>query len=326
MSKTIYITRSIPDIGVQILKENGYEVDVRQGAEVPTQEELLSALRAKPYDAVLSLLTDKIDSAMFDAVPSIKLVANFATGFDNIDLVEAGKRGIVVTNAPAPLASEAVAEHTIALMFALAARIVEADEFVRRSNFTGWSPMNFIGTDVLGKTLGLVGAGRIGERVAHYAHGLGLTILYSDVVRNERIEKEYCAEYCESIDTLLPKSDIVSLHVPLLESTRHLMNEARLHAMKPTAMLINTSRGGAIDEVALEKALRDGTISAAALDVFEREPEITPGLIELQNVILTPHIASASIEARNQMAEIAAQNIVDFFEGKTPRNVVTHTA
>jgi glyoxylate reductase len=323
MSKNIYVTRKIPEIGLKKLIDKGYTVDVNPGDKPMTQVEIIEALKVKPYDVVLSLLTDQIDAKLYDAAPTVKLYANYATGFDNIDLVEAKKRGIEVTNAPAPLTSEAVAEHTIALILGLAARIVESDEFVRRGKYDGWAPMNFIGTDILGKTLGLVGAGRIGGKVAHYAGGLGLKIIYTDIVRNEQIEKESGATYCNSIEELLPQADVVSLHVPLLESTRHLMNENRLRMMKPTAFLINTSRGGAIDEVALNKALREKVISAAALDVFEFEPNITPALIELQNVILTPHIASASDGARNQMSEIAADNIIDFFEGKTPRNAVT---
>jgi lactate dehydrogenase-like 2-hydroxyacid dehydrogenase len=322
MNNNIYVTRKIPEIGIKKLLDKGYTVDVNPGDKPMTQTEIIEALKAKPYTAVLSLLTDQIDAVVFDAAPTVKMYANYATGFDNIDIAEAQKRDIEVANAPAPLTSEAVAEHTIALMLALAARVVEADEFVRQGKYDGWAPMNFIGTDILGKTLGIVGAGRIGGRVAHYAGGLGLKIIYTDVVRNEQIEKESGVVYCNSIEELLPQADVVSLHVPLLESTRHMMNETRLKLMKPTAFLINTSRGGAIDEVALGKALREKIISAAALDVFEFEPKITPGLIELQNVILTPHIASASDGARNQMSEIAADNIIDFFEGKKPRNSV----
>ena len=178
MSKSIYITRAIPEIGIRMLRDKGYEVDVYAKDQPPTQQQVIRALRKKPYDAVLSLLTDRVDARVFDAAPTVKLYANYATGFDNIDIAEAKKRGITVTNAPADMSSEAVAEHAFALMLALAARIVEADEFVRRGKFTGFAPMNFIGTDILGKTLGLVGAGRIGNRVARYAKGFGLKILF----------------------------------------------------------------------------------------------------------------------------------------------------
>lgn len=322
MTKRIYVTRMIPDIGIKMLKDKGYEVDVYPKDRIGSQKELVRTLKKSPYDAVLSLLTDNINVSVYDAAPTVKIYSNYATGFDNLDLAEAKKRGITITNAPADLTSEAVAEHAIALMLALAARIVEADESVRRGKYKGWAPMNFIGSDILGKTLGLIGAGRIGSRMAYYSKGLGLKILYTDVVRNEQLEKECGAVFCQSIEELLPQVDVVSIHVPLLDSTRHLINEKHLHMMKPTAFLINTSRGPVVDEIALEKVLREKVISAAALDVFEFEPKTVPGLAKLQNVVLTPHIASASIEARNQMAEIAAQNIIDFFEGRTPKYVV----
>lgn len=322
MSKKIFITRKIPDIGVAILENKGYAVDMYPKDSILSKKELIRILKKGSYDAVLCLLTDMIDGEVFDAAPSLKLYVNYASGYDNIDIAEAKRRSIAVANAPAPLSSEAVAEHTIALMLALAARIVEADEFVRRGKYKGWAPMNFIGTDILGKTLGLVGAGRIGKRVAFYSKGLGMKIIYTDVVRNDQIEKECGAIYFNSVEEILKAADIVSLHVPLLSSTQHLINEARLRLMKPTSFLINTSRGAVIDEQALEKALRDKIISAAALDVFEFEPKLSRGLVKLPNVILTPHIASASIGARDEMAQIAAFNITDFLEGKVPRNIV----
>lgn len=322
MSKSIFITGQIPESGIQKLKAHGYEVDINPHNSTLTQKEIISFLENKPYDAVLTLLTDEINAEVFERSPSVKLYANYATGFNNIDIEEAKKRGITVTNAPAEMASEAVAEHTIALMLALAARIVEADEFVRQGKYTGWQAMNFVGTDILGKTLGLIGAGRIGERVAYYAKGLGMKIVYHDINRNEKLEKELGATYQSSIEDVLKESDVISLHVPLIDSTKHLMNETRLNLMKPTAFLINTSRGPVVDEVALEKVLRNRSIGGAGLDVFEFEPKTVPGLVELQNVILTPHIASASIEAREQMADIAVGNIIDFLEGQKPKNIV----
>lgn len=312
----------IPDAGIRMLKEKGYTVDINPKGSIPSQRKIISFLKRKPYDAVLTLLTDKIDGKMFDAAPSVKLYANYAIGFDNFDTAEAKKRGILLTNAPGELTTEAVAEHTIALMFALSARIVEADEFMRRNKYKGWSPMEFIGTDTFNKTLGLIGAGRIGKRVAHYAKGLGLKIIYTDKNRNEEMEVEYGTEYKNSAEEVLKQADFVSLHVPLLESTHHLINETSLRLMKPTAFLINTARGPVVDEKALEKALRAKTIAGAALDVFEFEPKTSSGLRKLQNVILTPHIASASSEARDEMARIAAQNIIDFFETGKPKNIV----
>lgn len=322
MPKSIFVTREIPELGIKMLKDKGYEVDVNTRGSIPSQKNIIHFLKKKRYDAVLTLLTDKIDAKVFEAAPSVKLYANYAIGFDNIDITEAKKRGITVTNAPGDVTSEAVAEHTIAMILALAARIVESDEFVRRGKYKGWSPIHFIGTDVLGKTIGLIGAGRIGKKVAEYSKGLGMKVIYTDVKRNEDMEKGGGIEYRASAEEVLKESDIVSLHVPLLDSTHHLINETRLRLMKPTAFLINTSRGPIVHEEALENALREKVIAAAALDVFEFEPRISPRLRKLQNVILTPHIASASVNARNQMAEIAAQNIIDFLEGGKPKNIV----
>lgn len=322
MSKNILITGETPEITKNILEKKGFFVDINHNRPIPTQKEIIKLLKKKSYDAVISFLTDRIDEKVFNASPSTKIYVNYASGFDNIDLLEAKKRGIIVANSPADSSAEAVAEHTIALMLGLAARIVEADLFVRKGKFKGWNPMNFIGTDVLGKTLGLIGAGRIGHRVAHYSKSLGVKIIYHDISRNEKLEKDYGASYIESIDELLKISDVVSIHVPLMPETKHLINENSLKLMKKTALLINTSRGPIIDEKALTEALKNKIIAGAGLDVFEFEPKITPLLLKLPNVILTPHIASASIEARNEMGEIAANNVIDFFEGRTPRNIV----
>lgn len=322
MSKTIFITRMIPDVAIRMLQSKGYTVDINPNDCALTQKQLIKALQKKPYDAVLSLLTDQINAALFDVAPSVKLYANYATGFDNIDIVEAKNRGITVTNAPTELSSEAVAEHTIALMLGIASRLVEADTFMRKGKYKGWAPMHFMATTIHDKTLGLIGVGQIGGRVARYAKGLGMKIAYTDVARNEQLEQELGATYYESIDSLLPEVDVVSLHVPLLDATKHLINEARLRCMKPTAFIVNTARGPIIDEHALVRALKEKRIAGAGLDVFEFEPVLVRGLTKLPNVIITPHIASASIESRNQMAEIAAQNIISFFEGGTPPNCV----
>lgn len=314
--KNILITREIEESGIKKLEENGFKVTVNKSDDIPSQEDILRMLGESEYDAVVTLLTDKIDAKIFDAYPNIKLYVNYASGFDNLNLAEAKERGITVANAPALLTSEAVAEHTLALMLSLSARIVEADQFVRDGKYKGWMPNNFIGTDVLGKTLGLVGAGRIGSKVGYYSRGLGLKVLYYDVQRNEMLEKECGGEFVSSIDELLKQSDIVSIHVPLLESTKHLINSERLSLMKKEAILINTSRGPVVDELALTELLKNNVIAGAGLDVFEFEPNISPDLIKLQNVVLTPHIASASIEARREMSDIVAQNIIDFFSGK----------
>ena len=207
-------------------------------------------------------------------------------------------------------------------MLALTTRLVEADLFMREGKFKGWTPYNFVGTDLSSKTIGLVGTGNIGAKVAHILKGFGVKIVYTDLNKNDVIEKDCGAEKMESLDELLKVSDIVSLHVPLLDSTHHLINESHLKIMKPTAFLINTSRGPVVDEVALVEALKNKVIAGAGLDVFEFEPKLTDGLKDLDNVVLTPHIASARESARNDMAVLAAQSIVDFFEGKEVKNRV----
>lgn len=317
----IYVTRRIPEAGLSMLKEKGYELDISEKDGVLTREELLAALKAKPYDAVLCLLTDTIDKEVYDAVPTAKIFANYAVGFNNIDVAGAKERGIAITNTPGAL-TETVAEHTIALMLAITARIAEGDRFVRAGKFNGWGPMMLLGSDLKGATLGLLGAGRIGGRVAEIAKGFGMKIMYNDVKPNPEFEKAVGAEFLPDTDSVLAAADVVSIHVPLLPTTTHLINTERLAKMKKTAYLVNTSRGPVIDEVALVEALRAGTIRGAALDVFEHEPKLAPGLAELDNVVLTPHIASATESARNEMATLAAENLIAHFEGQTPKNLV----
>jgi glyoxylate reductase len=319
----IFVTRPIPEAGIKMLRDKGYELLINEAAKdrAATLEELKAG--AKNADAILSVLTDKITAEVMDAgLPNLKIIANFAVGFDNIDLEAAKQRNIMVTNTPGVL-TETVAEHTFALIMAIARRITEADRFARAGKFTAWGPELLLGTDLSGKTLGIVGLGRIGSRVAYHAvKGFDMKVLYYDVQRNLDFEEEFGATYVSTVDELLPRCDFVSIHVPLLESTRHLINEERLKKMKPTAYIINTSRGPVIDEKALAAALKKGLIKGAALDVFEFEPEITPELKELDNVILTPHIASATVETRSKMAELAATNIIEALEGRTPPNLL----
>lgn len=317
----VYITRRIPDAGIKKLQDKGYEVDVSVKDGVLTRDELLEALKAKPYDAVLCLLTDKIDKDVFAAVPTAKIFANYAVGFDNLNLEDAKSVGVVLTNTPGVL-TEAVAEHTVALIFAIGRRIVEADKFMRAGKYAGWGPMMFLGAEMHGKTLGLVGLGRIGYSVAQkMKNGFGMKVTYYDVNRNEQLEKELGLEY-KDLNTLLKESDFVSVHVPLLPTTKHLIGMEQLSMMKSSAYLINTSRGPIVDEAALVEALKDGVIRGAALDVFEAEPKMAPGLAELDNVIVVPHIASATEETRSKMAEIAADNIIAVLEGGAPLNSI----
>ena len=322
MSKSVFITRKIPDIGVQMLKDKGYRVDVYPKDNVPTQKELIKYLKKFPYDAVLCLLTDPIDANVFDAVPTAKLFSSYTVGFNNIDAVEAKKRGITITNTSGSSRIN-VAEHAVALMLGLTTRMVEGDAFTRRGKYKGWTPMAFIGEDLTNATIGLVGTGLIGTEVARILHrGFDAKIIYHDPVQNTKIENEYGALRYLSLNELLKEADIVSIHVPLMDSTYHLFNKEEIALMKPSAFLINTSRGPVIDEKALVTALQNKVIRGAGLDVYEFEPKLSKGLAKLPNVILTPHIASARESARHDMAVISANNIIDFFEGRVPRNKV----
>jgi glyoxylate reductase len=319
----IFVTRPVPEAGIKMLRDKGYEVLINEAAKdrAATLDELKEG--AKGTDAVLAVLTDKITAEVMDAgLPALKIIANFAVGYDNIDLGAAKQKNIMVTNTPGVL-TETVAEHTFALMMAIARRIPEADKFARAGKFTAWGPELFLGTDICHKTLGIIGLGQIGSRVAlHAAKGFEMRVFYYDPKPNPDFEKEFGAVYVADIDELLPQCDFISIHVPLLDSTRHLINEERLKKMQPYAYLINTSRGPVIDEKALASALKNGVIRGAALDVFEFEPEITPELKELDNIVLTPHIASATIGTRSKMAELAANNIIEALEGRTPPNLV----
>jgi len=320
---SIYVTRKIPDAGVKMLQEKGYEVDVSEKDGVLTRDELIEALKQKEYDAVLCLLTDKIDGEVFDAAPKAKVFANYAVGFDNVNLLDAKERGVVVSNTPGVL-TNTVAEHTFTLMLAIAHRVAEADRFTRAGKYIGWAPELLLGNDVSGKVLGVLGAGRIGSRVAHHAlNGFDMKVLYYDIKRNEDFEKETGAEFRESLEDVLREADFVTTHVPLLDSTRHLINKEKLSLMKSTAYLVNTSRGPVIDEKALVEALKNKTIKGAAIDVFEEEPKLAPGLAELPNIIITPHIASGTEETRSAMAELAAENIIAVLEGKNAPNAIS---
>lgn len=315
--------KGFAESALRILKKAGHTVTVYPKVYGIPRKDFLRLSKGK--DAVLPLLTEKIDEEFFMAAgPKLKIVANYAVGFDNVDLAAAKTRGVVVTNTPSESVNESVGEHTFALMLALSHRITEADHFAKRGRYTGWKPNLLLGSNVRGKTLGIIGAGRIGSNVAtHGVKGFGMKLLYSDLRRNPELEKEFKAKYV-SQETLLKQSDFVSLHVPLLPSTKHLISTKQFRMMKKTAFLVNTARGPVVDEKALLKALKAGRIAGAALDVFECEPAIDCDLrdnLELkafENVILTPHIASATIEAREGMAEVAAKNIVAVLAGKKP--------
>jgi lactate dehydrogenase-like 2-hydroxyacid dehydrogenase len=320
--KNVFVTRKIPEIGIEMLRNRGYSVDISSEDRPLSQEELIDVLKSKSYDAVLTLLNDKIDSKVFDASPNTKIFANFAIGYDNFDTVEAKKRGIYLTNTPGGGANR-VSEHVWALILALSCRVVEGDKFVKAGKYVGWDPMLLPGTSVRGKVLGLIGAGKIGSEVARIgSQAFGMRVVYYDVKRNVELESICSCTYYPSAEEVIKQADYVSLHVPLLDSTRHLMNAKNISLMKKTAFLINTSRGPVVDEKSLVQALNNGDIAGAGLDVFENEPNLSPGLVKFNNVILTPHIASATKESRQDMAILSAKNIITTLEGGIPPNMV----
>ena len=313
----VYITRQIPEPGIELLRKN-FEVEVNPEDRVLTREELLEKVRGR--DAILCLLTDKIDAQVMDSATGARIFANYAVGYDNIDVPEATKKGILITNTSGVL-TETTADLAWALLMATARRVVEADRFTRAGKFKGWGPMLLLGVDVWGKTLGLVGAGRIGSAMARRSVGFKMNLLYHDPYSNRELEEELGVKKAD-LDTLLKESDFISIHVPLTQETHHLIGEREFSLMKHSAHLINTSRGPVVDEEALVQALQNRRIAGAGLDVYEHEPQLTPGLTELDNVVVVPHIASASTETRTKMAIIAAQSITDFFEGLRPAHCV----
>ena len=319
--KIIYITRKIPSTGLEILQEHGIKYDIGKFKKPPTRKELVRELKKKPYLGVISFLTDKIDNEIFDACPTAKIFANFAVGYDNLNIEDAKTKNIYVTNTPGTSAT-AVAEHTIALMLALTTRLVEGDEYMRRGKYRGWDPEIFIGTDLKGKTIGLIGAGQIGTEVAKMLrYGFNANVIYSDIKRNIDLENIDGIVRRET-EEVLRESDIVSLHVPLLPTTRHLINLETLKTMKKSSFLINTARGPVVDEKALIEALEKDIIRGAALDVFEFEPKLSRGLKKLPDVIITPHIASSRQSTRDMMSIIVAKNIVSVIETGNPINNV----
>ncbi|UCB61008.1 MAG: D-glycerate dehydrogenase [Candidatus Bathyarchaeota archaeon] len=315
----IFVTRELPERGSREIRER-FDVDVWPEYVAPPKDVIIA--RASKVDALATLLSDEIDAEVFDAAPNLKIVSQFAVGFDNIDVKEATKRGIYVTNTPGVL-TETTADFAWALLMAAARRIVEADGYVRSGKWkVGWHPTMLQGMDVYGATIGVVGLGRIGLAIAKRARGFDMEILYYDVVRREGLEKEFGVQYAE-IDDLLRKADFVSIHVPLLKDTYHLINEKRLKLMKKTAVLINNARGPVIDEKALYRALKEGWIHGAGLDVFEQEPtSLDNPLLTLGNVVVAPHISSSSVETRARMSGMVAENLIAFFEGRAPPNLV----
>lgn len=316
----VFITRKIPQTGIDLLIKAGHEVKVSPLDRPLTREELKSEVAG--MDGVLSELTDKLDGEIMDAAgKQLRIIANYAVGYDNINIADAQARKILVSNTPDVL-TDAVADHAFALMMAAARRVVESDRFSRAGKYTGWQPFLLLGQDVYGKTLGIIGMGRIGSALAkRAAHGFGMKVLYHDQKPNEDLDKEIGSKNV-SVEELLKESDFVSLHVPLLPETRHLISTKQFEMMKKTAILLNTSRGPVVDEQALLEALKKGDIFSAGIDVWEFEPHLTPGLADLENIVITPHTASATVEARNNMSRVAAENIIAALKGETPPNLV----
>jgi len=313
----ILVTRRLPSAVMALLEEH-FKVQCNPHNRVLSREELLSGVKGK--DGLLPLLTDRMDAEAMDAAgPQLKIIANYAVGYNNIDVDAATARKIAVTNTPGVL-TDTTADLTMALLMAVARRIVESDRYARDGKYEGWNPLLLLGADVHHKTLGVLGFGRVGSAVARRASGFDMQVLYHGRHRADpEREKQVAATYVD-LETLLKESDFLSLHVPLTEDTRSVIHAENLALMKPTAFIVNTARGEVIDEEALVKALEDKVIAGAGLDVFEHEPAIHPALVKMKNVVILPHIGSASLETRTRMGLMAAENLIAAFKGKIPPN------
>jgi lactate dehydrogenase-like 2-hydroxyacid dehydrogenase len=318
MRPKVLISRKIFDEVIDLVKEH-FEVEDNQSDTRLSQVALVDKLQGKM--GAIILLTERINEDVLSHCPDLKIVSNVAVGYDNIDVEACTRRGIMVTNTPGVL-DDTTADFTWALLFATARRVVEADQYLRSSKWKGWGLMQFLGYDVHHKVLGICGLGRIGQRVARRARGFDMRILYTDAIRMDAsIEEELGARFVDKA-TLLKESDFVTLHVPLSPETTHYSSTDELGLMKPTAILINASRGPVVDEKALVKALQQGKIAGAGMDVYEKEPKVEASLLQMKNVVLAPHIASASHETRLKMATMAAENLIAGLIGKRPPNLV----
>jgi glyoxylate reductase len=314
MTARVLISRPLPDEALTRIPA-AITVDHHRGDHSLTRDELVT--RLKGVHGLISQITDTIDDALLAAAPDLKVVANVAVGYNNIDVAAARRRGIVVTHTPDVL-TETTADFTWALLMAAARRVVEGDQYARSGQWRQWDFNLLWGHDVHGKTLGVVGFGRIGRAVARRGLGFGMRVHYQDAVPVPAATEQELRATRVPLETLLREADFVSLHTPLLPETRHLIDDRALGQMKPTAILVNAARGPIVDEAALARALAEGRIAAAGLDVFEEEPRIHPGLLGLRNVVLAPHIASSSGETRLAMASLAVRNCVAVLEGKPP--------
>ncbi|MDV3103284.1 glyoxylate reductase [Thermococcus waiotapuensis] len=321
MKPKVFITRRIPENGISLLREH-FEVEVwEEEHEIPRE---LFLEKVRDADALVTMLSERVDKKVFDSAPRLRIVANYAVGYDNIDVEGATKRGIYVTNTPDVL-TNATADFAWALLLGTARRLVEADKFVRSGEWkrkgVAWHPLMFLGYDVCCKTIGIVGFGRIGQAIAKRAKGFGMRILYNSRTRKPEAERELGAEF-RPLEELLRESDFVVLAVPLTEESYHMINEERLKLMKQSAILVNIARGKVVDTGALVKALKEGWIAGAGLDVFEEEPYYNGELFGLKNVVLAPHLGSATYGAREGMAELVAKNLIAFKNGQVPPTLV----
>ncbi|MFC2083426.1 2-hydroxyacid dehydrogenase [Bacteroidota bacterium] len=310
----VFITREIPEIAETLLAKKRYDVSVYRETKPVSRSKLVQKIQY--VDAIIPLLTDKIDRTVIDNAFNLKVIANYAVGFNNIDIEYAKSMNIVVTNTP-DILTDSTADLAILLLLACARNLLEGEKYVRSKKFSGWQPRLLLGMELKNKILGIVGAGRIGFATAKRAINFGMKIVYFDKNKNERLENETCAKKI-SLNKLMKISDFISLHLPLCKDTYRMINKDKLDLMKPTAVIINTARGEIVDEEYLIKLLQSNKIYAAGFDVYDNEPIINKHLLKLQNVVLLPHIASATFEARFKMAELAARNVINVLEGKNP--------
>lgn len=317
MRPKVVVTHMIPEKGISLLRKK-FDVEYYPNTGLLNKKELISISRDK--EVILSLLSDTIDKEVINNCPELKIISNYAVGFNNIDVKYATSKKIIVTNTPRTL-DETTSDFVFALMLAVSRRIVESDRFMRTGKFKGWGAMDFLGFDVFNSTLGIIGMGSIGKEVASRGyHGFNMKILYTD--RSVKPDMISVKAKHVSLHTLLKESDFVTLNIPLTDATYHLIGEEELKLMKNTSYLINTSRGPIVDEKALFEVLKEKWIAGAAIDVYENEPEFYKGLEKLDNLVMTPHIASASFKTRELMAVKAANNIIDVFEGRIPEGLI----
>lgn len=308
----VFITRDIPSIGIDLLRKKGFEVSVYKKDQPISKNELVKSV--KNCDGVISMLSDKFDKEIIDSIKNCKVIANYAVGFNNIDVEYAKSKGIVVTNTPDVL-TDSTADLTMALVLACARKISESEKLVRDKKFVGWKPKLLLGMELRNKYFGILGAGRIGTEVAKRAHSFGCKIIYYSNSKNKFLESELKAKKL-SLTSILKKSNIISLHLPLNPKSKNLLTKEMLDLLKPSSIFINTARGEIVDESYLIKMLEQNQIASAGFDVYQNEPDLNKEFYRLKNIVLLPHIGSATIEARNNMSLLAAKNIIAVLSGK----------